>query len=65
MNSKIEKGLFSGGEIEPGTFHTKNVGNSSCDCPQMSLPEDTFREDMEAALAPECLIPPVETDVLL
>lgn len=64
MNSRLEKGVFFGGEIEPGTFHAKNVGNSSCDCPQVSLPEDTFREDMEAALAPDSLVPPIETDVV-
>jgi len=57
-------GIFCGGEIEPGTFHAKRVANASSDCPQIPHSEDVFREDMEAALAPDGLIPPAETDVV-
>lgn len=64
MNKNLCCGIFYAGDIEPGTFHTKRVANSSGDCPPVTLPEDGVREDMEAAFAPEGLIPPVETDVV-
>ena len=64
MNKNLCCGIFFGAEIEPGTFHAKRVANTSVDCPPVPLPEDVFREDMEAALAPDGLIPPAETDVV-
>lgn len=64
-NSNVIKGDFFGGEIEPGTFHTQKQVNISDSSSEMPVREDVFGENMEAAFAPECLIPPMETDIVI
>ena len=63
-NSNVIEGTFFGGEIEPGTFHARKQENFSDSSSEMPVCEEVFGENMEAAFAPECLIPPIETDIL-
>jgi len=63
-NSNVIEGTFFGGEIEPGTFHTRKQEKFSDSGSEMPVREEVFGENMEAAFAPESLIPPIETDIL-
>ena len=63
-NSNVIEGDFFGDGIEPGTFHGFKADVFLDSSSEMPVREEVFGEDMEAVFAPECLIPPMEPDIL-
>jgi len=64
MNKNMCYGIFRGGDIEPGTFHARNIANVSGNRSEMPISEDFPRDNLEVASAPDALIPTTETGVV-